>query len=366
MMDTWRILLLATHAAWILCGGLLLALYRNRRRRYDPVPRLQATFHFVVEAAIVGFLTTPLVWAAGRLSWFSTIHHLDRLLFFYLPVVCWTIAWIEGRGRWPAFLRTVAVAVALVGVYSHYVEPRWVEVTRYRIETHKLEAPLRIAVLADIQTDRPGAFEARVLRRTMEASPDLILLPGDFVSAPGSEYPVPAAELARIIREAGLSAPLGVWAVPGNCESYRPWTRAFADTDVRTMERSSRVDLGPLVLTGLDLEDSDSGRFRLEKIPEFHVVFGHKPDFSLQRRDADLLVAGHTHGGQVRLPWFGPPVTLSRVPRDQASGLTRLDRDTTLVVSRGVGMERGFAPRIRFLCRPEIVLIDVVPGDESG
>jgi predicted MPP superfamily phosphohydrolase len=76
---------------------------------------------------------------------------------------------------------------------------------------------------------------------------------------------------------------------------------------------------------------------------------------------ADLLIAGHTHGGQVRLPFIGPLVTFSRVPRAWAAGLTRLSEDRTLIVSRGVGMERMDAPRLRFLCRPEIVVIDVQP-----
>jgi hypothetical protein len=94
----------------------------------------------------------------------------------------------------------------------------------------------------------------------------------------------------------------------------------------------------------------------------FHIVLGHSPNFALGRVDADLLVAGHTHGGQVRLPWIGPLMTLSAVPRAWAAGTTRLDSGRTLVVSRGVGMERGDAPRLRFLCRPEIVIVEIVPA----
>ena len=86
---------------------------------------------------------------------------------------------------------------------------------------------------------------------------------------------------------------------------------------------------------------------------------------------ADLLLAGHVHGGQVRLPFWGPVLTLTSVPRSWAVGRTDFDGGATaggawdggrtLIVSRGIGMERGEAPRLRFLCRPELVVVDLVP-----
>ena len=93
----------------------------------------------------------------------------------------------------------------------------------------------------------------------------------------------------------------------------------------------------------------------------FHITMGHRPDFALGEIDSDLLIAGHTHGGQVQVPFWGPVMILSRVPRSWASGVTKLDRNRTLVVSRGVGMERGGAPEVRFLCRPELVVLTIVP-----
>jgi predicted MPP superfamily phosphohydrolase len=94
---------------------------------------------------------------------------------------------------------------------------------------------------------------------------------------------------------------------------------------------------------------------------EFHIVLGHAPDFALGNVQGDLFVAGHTHGGQVRLPIIGPIITFSRVPRHMAAGVTELAGGRTLVVSRGTGMERGYAPRMRFLCRPELVVIEIAP-----
>jgi predicted MPP superfamily phosphohydrolase len=69
-------------------------------------------------------------------------------------------------------------------------------------------------------------------------------------------------------------------------------------------------------------------------------------------------LAGHTHGGQVVLPFIGPLRTATRLPRRYAGDLHDFT-GTPLHVTRGVGMERDFAPQVRFLCPPEICVLDV-------
>jgi predicted MPP superfamily phosphohydrolase len=69
------------------------------------------------------------------------------------------------------------------------------------------------------------------------------------------------------------------------------------------------------------------------------------------------MLSGHTHGGQVALPWIGPIFTNSPLPNRIGAGGLHERAGTRLYVSRGVGMEAGFAPPIRFLCRPEISLL---------
>ena len=138
----------------------------------------------------------------------------------------------------------------------------------------------------------------------------------------------------------------------------------FAGTKVTTLPQTSRRLAGELMITGLSVPDSFNRQMKIPPAAErFHVVVGHAPDYALGEIEADLMVAGHTHGGQVQLPGFGPLLTLSQVPRAWASGATQLARDRLLYVSRGVGMERGTAPRLRFLCRPQLVIFDIVPAE---
>lgn len=77
-------------------------------------------------------------------------------------------------------------------------------------------------------------------------------------------------------------------------------------------------------------------------------------------RDYDLVLARHTHGGQVRLPFVGALVTLTRIPRKYSAGLFYFGK-TVLYVNRGVGLEGFLAPKIRLLCPPEIALLTISP-----
>jgi predicted MPP superfamily phosphohydrolase len=88
------------------------------------------------------------------------------------------------------------------------------------------------------------------------------------------------------------------------------------------------------------------------------ILLYHSPELMPQVAACgiDLYLCGHTHGGQVRLPLIGALLTSSKLGRQYVMGLYRRGR-THLYVSRGVGLEGLSAPRVRFLCRPEITLV---------
>jgi predicted MPP superfamily phosphohydrolase len=103
-------------------------------------------------------------------------------------------------------------------------------------------------------------------------------------------------------------------------------------------------------------------RQTLNEIPPsgMTVLLFHSPDLILEASElgVDLFLAGHTHGGQIRLPILGAVVTHSIYGNRYVSGLFH-EGDTTMYVSRGLGFEGGWLPRARFLCRPEIVSIEL-------
>jgi predicted MPP superfamily phosphohydrolase len=94
----------------------------------------------------------------------------------------------------------------------------------------------------------------------------------------------------------------------------------------------------------------------------YSLLLYHSPDLAEAAAEAgvDLYLAGHTHGGQVRLPFYGAIITMSAYGKRFEAGQYRVGA-TTLYVSRGIGMEGLRLPRVRFLCPPEIVVIDLEP-----
>lgn len=259
--------------------------------------------------------------------------------------------------------------IAGVVIFSFWIEPFRLEVTNYRIASPKISRPIRIGLLADFQTDKFEEYERDSLRRLMEEQPDLIVMAGDYLQADSIEAWEPlAGRMNSFLAEINFGAPLGVYGVEGNTD-FRRWPEIFRGHDVTTFEVTRTVEIDELAITGLSVEDSfdaqcaPAGELNVTD-ERFSIMLGHAPDFALSSNvTADLLVAGHTHGGQVRIPFWGPIVTFSRVPRSWAAGLTKINAKQTLVVSRGLGMERRDAPRIRFLCRPQLVFIELVPSE---
>ena len=326
---------------------------------------LVTAFVLAVAAATVGVLAAILLgkerFAALRLAaWGIFLHGV--VLSLGAAMMFW-----QSRRGWSLAAAIVAVSLVLIATDAFLIEPEWLEVSHVEIASPKLSRPCRIVVLADYQADCIGPYERRVVRSVVEAKPDIVLLAGDYLQAEPGQREEVRAELNAMLREANLAAHARVFAVQGDMEGAG-WTDIFHDLDFATVSTTKSFDLGGgLSLTCLSLDASFDISTQVAADPEhFHLVLGHCPNFALGTVPADLLVAGHTHGGQVRLPVVGAIMTLSRIPRRWAAGLTDLPGGSQLLVSRGTGMERGYAPRLRFLCRPELVVIDLTPARSSA
>jgi predicted MPP superfamily phosphohydrolase len=272
--------------------------------------------------------------------------------------------WLRRTARWlAAVCGLAAVGLWLTAFDAFVIEPTCLQIGRYEIVSEKLSRPLKVVVVADLQTDCLGDYERETLRLALAEKPDLLLFAGDYVQVWDAERCAPLqAEINAFLRELGATAPRGVFAVCGNVDGWR-WEEIFAGLGAQAVTATQTYELDDLLLTCLSLEDSASTGLTISnrQPQKFHIVLGHKPNFALGQIEGDLLLAGHTHGGQVRLPLVGPLITHARVPRAWAAGLTELGGGRWLLVSRGIGMEREFAPRMRFCCRPELVVIELRP-----
>jgi predicted MPP superfamily phosphohydrolase len=217
--------------------------------------------------------------------------------------------------------------------------------------------------------ERSGSREAQVVQKVNALHPDLVVLTGDYLNLSYLGDPVAAKHFRSVITQ--LKAPYGIYAVRGTVE---PFPEAMAwlvrDTEIVWLEQETiTVDVrGQLVtLVGVACshnQNLDVQRLHqtLDNVPssDMTVLLYHSPDLILEAAelDVDLFLAGHTHGGQIRLPLLGAIVTHSIYGRRYASGLFQ-EGDTNMYVSRGLGFEGGWLPRARFLCRPEIVTIEL-------
>jgi predicted MPP superfamily phosphohydrolase len=203
----------------------------------------------------------------------------------------------------------------------------------------------------------------------MAQRPDLVLIAGDVFQGSDAEFERWLPELRRLFSK--LDAPGGVFLVPGDVDqSPGRLERLVEHTRVRLLRNAVAqvvVNDRRITLAGLELDVwSDDAEARLGELQrsadaeDIRIVLSHRPD-SVLRLDAnsrvDLVVAGHTHGGQVCVPGFGPPMTLTRVPRYAAAGGLHDVGGNAVFVSRGVGCERGQAPRVRFFCPPEVAVV---------
>lgn len=301
--------------------------------------------------------------AAGALLACGTIA-VGYAIFGAMRAMCWAlfvgIPVILLRDRtWPAGL--VAAALVVVGIDAFFIEPHALQVNHHTLTSDKIDKPLRIVLVADLQTDQVGAYEEDAMTQVVALAPDLVLFAGDTVQAPVDVTWREHRAANQMLRRVGIPSLPSV-AVEGDTDRTG-WATVY-DGISNVSAETTRYELADIVVWGLSVEDS-----RADELPDiveedaFTVVLGHSPDFALAEPEADLLLAGHVHGGQVQLPFYGPLMTLSELPRDWTHGRTELPWGGDLFVSRGVGMERRDAPRLRFLCRPELVVIDVRPTE---
>jgi predicted MPP superfamily phosphohydrolase len=271
-----------------------------------------------------------------------------------------------------------SIAVLLVGVriYATHIEPYRLMLHEVRFHSSKVEHPLRILHISDIQSGGIGRYEEGAFRRMKDLRPDIIIFTGDLLQPlkPRTfESEVP--KIAALFR--GLQPPLGIYGVHGDSDglvrrlpvSALGGLRMIRNQEVSIPWGGTRISLFGLTRRASHDPEEAASLIRkwLDRVgpTDLTLLLGHSPDFAAAARNfaIDLCLAGHTHGGQIRLPWIGPLVTSTRyIPRSWTLGYREIGK-TRLNVSGGIGCEhaRGL-PCIRVYCPPEMTLIVVEPA----
>lgn len=346
------VVLIYVYAAWILLSGAVRLAVRRRRS-----VRAKAGNAEAVHAAANPDDVHPAGTKARRRAKRSRRH--------------W--GWRLARGA----TLTLAAGGVLCVVSAWHIEPYWPEITRFEVRSDKLPAGsefVRIVHISDTHCDGDvERLEDKLPDLIRREKPDLIIFTGDAAN----DWPAGTERFRRMMARIAEIAP--TYAVDGNWDFY-VWNRLLTGIDVTPVGvRPIDIDIRGARLRLIGGARWQAGHVvqSLEPLePErVTILLNHYPDFILQIdehmkksgagvRMPDLFLSGHTHGGQICLPFYGAVVTQQETGKRFENGL--VEHNGTLVhVSRGIGM-RGYMPRVRFLCRPEIAVIDLYSARGDG
>ena len=275
------------------------------------------------------------------------------------------------RKRLRVSLDAIILLLGLLVFWGFFIEPNRLVVRQQTIQIESWPRELnglRIAVIADIHAGAPFIDDKKlrlIVKRTNDLHPDLIVILGDYMTGDGwVRRQVKPEEFAPILKD--FSAPLGVYSVLGNHDWWfngKEVRRGLEQNGIKVLE-DEVVQLNArgttLWLAGLaDLWTRPQHIAEtINKVPEGAPVIAltHNPDiFPQVSQRVPLLLAGHTHGGQVRFPLIGSVVHSSKLGKRYESGHV-FENNHHLFVTTGIGT--SIMP-VRFGVPPEIVLLTV-------
>lgn len=359
MTTTFLLLSLLPAAAWITTVAVA---GRHGRRRGAHLPY----FSFALTTVVAHGLAHGL----GAEGW-GHVHLAYLVLTVSIPLCAAAgltaeLARRRRRAR-PAVvaLGVVGLVPAAIGFYATHVEPSRLSVERAALDVGGLSGDeVRVAVYSDPQMAGLGDHETEALARLVAEQPHVLLVPGDLFSAPFDVVRADVQAFRGLLRS--VDAP--VLMVTGDHDQHRTLTWLARGTDVTVLDGEVAVlDAGAarVAVAGIGHgTDHDDARAVLDRLAataaDVRLVLSHEPETiaTVAGRDrVDLVVAGDTHGGQVRLPLVGLLHNPSDVPDDVAAGGLHRVGGVDVYVSRGVGVLRGQAPQIRLGAPPAVDLI---------
>ncbi len=268
------------------------------------------------------------------------------------------------RAAWAVHILAVIGIVCFL--YGHFVEPYRLQVNKFKIETEKIfGTSFRIVQISDLHCDNRLLNEEKIVKIVNGLEPDIIVFTGDSMNRPGA--------ITRFQKTLGdLKAGLGKFAVRGNVDVwYWKDLPVFDNTGFSVLDANAieiEKDEEKLYLAGLSCSHPGQYDKVLANLPDgpFTVFLYHYPDLidNVHNKNLDLYLCGHTHGGQVALPFYGAVITMTEHGKKYEAGMYKVG-DTMLYVNRGAGLDGAWLPKVRFFARPEITVFDIVPEKQA-
>jgi uncharacterized protein len=265
------------------------------------------------------------------------------------------------RRRW---IKRAAIGSVILGGIYPFLEAKWCRVRRARVALPNLRKSFEgttVAFLSDVHHGpfTPRSYVRSIVEMTNALKPDLVLLGGDYCHN-GPRYIAPALE------ELGkLKAPMGRFAVLGNhdhWDGYKESVEGLEAAGIPLLRNKgvwvekgfARLRIGGVGDLWCDTQDVDKA-LGDATADDATILLSHNPDLAETLRDprVGLMLSGHTHGGQVVVPFYGAPQVPSAYGQKYLHGLVQ-GPSCNVFVSRGVGT---VGPPVRLFCRPEIVLL---------
>lgn len=321
-------------------------------------------------------------------AWLFTLILLDWLLIAWLPRTGRSYGPVKpavlllalGRGFFAllSFPLWVFLALQTTGtaavIYGFWIEPFRLQINFLQLQTPKLApgASLKLLHFGDLHMERRTRREEHILQAIQKYQPDIILFSGDILNLSYLHDPLAWQEARQFIEQ--LQASLGVYFVTGSpavdLEEILPdLLKNLPIQLLRNEIKSLPITGGQICLVGTDCThrpfvDGPTLETLTADLKNtahsFNILLHHSPDLApiAAGLDFDLQLSGHTHGGQVRLPLYGALFTASLYGKRFEAGMYPLDQ-MLLYITRGVGLEGAGAPRVRFLCRPEMIFWEI-------
>ncbi len=280
----------------------------------------------------------------------------------------------------PEWIIGIILAVILFFVIVMIIDGNRFVIREYTIESEKINKEYTIALLADLHNRSYGEGNAKLLAAIDGINPDVILTAGDMLTAkPGKSFETALSFMKK------LAPKYPVYYGIGNHEyrmklyredyggAFEKYTGALTDAGIHVLDNAS-VETGDFAVTGVSIDRKYYKRFRktvmedkyltdtigASETDRFHILLAHNPEYFEAYADwgADLVVSGHVHGGIMRLPFLGGVISPKLVLFPKYDGGLFKKNNTTMILSRGLGMH---TLPIRIFNPGELVVIHLLP-----